>query len=364
MWKFWYYLFFVNTISVCVKCNVTLEDIYQESKKAIQSGSVGENMKVISQYYFTHEKENSVWFIAEKASLDWFNVPLGREDMQFAETLILTVAKHYGECQKIARGLLKAQCFYHLATPIVDLERGTRFVTISEISHESKVKYGALYNSATLLIAHIVLIAKDNFEEFKSPYVIKDKMDDYIKTMDTSLRMLYDFDIDVVMTRVNAISAPVICEIHEKFWKEFEGICEVRWYTEGDSNEDINSTTRTIISETADQLNVVSVNEHYQSKEDDTALSRSDRIGSSCGSMCFKYRVRIVDGVKNKVLYEEYESASYSTRGDTMNMLARKAMSIREKATDEVEREVSNFSNNTFAINYKLLQEVSVMLKN
>ena len=96
-----------------------------------------------------------------------FNIPLGLEDMKFAERLIATVAKHYSECQQMSRGQTKAQCFHHLSTPIIDLERGTRFVTISDISHESRAKYGAIYNSATLLIAHIALIAKDNFNELE-----------------------------------------------------------------------------------------------------------------------------------------------------------------------------------------------------
>ena len=41
--------------------------------------------------------------------------------------------------------------------------------------------------------------------------------------------MLYDYDLDVINWRVDANSTATICEIKERFWKEFIGVCETRW---------------------------------------------------------------------------------------------------------------------------------------
>lgn len=74
------------------------------------------------------------------------------------------------------------------------------------------------------------------------------------------------------------------------------GICEVRWYTEGESDDKTVAAPKTVIEEVTggdDELKVVSTDDHYNAREEHAILDRADNIGSTCGKHCLKFRVQV-----------------------------------------------------------------------
>lgn len=348
---------------------VTLKTIFQASLEATKSEDVQKHMDVVAKYYFTHDKENSVWYAAQEEAQAMYNMPLSKENMQFIEKLIFAAANHYDECVNMkAKTRKRAQCFYHLASPLRDLERGSRWIAAPEISFMNKAKFGTIYNSAATLTSHLAVIAKESFKVFKDHKLSKDKLHDYIKTLETAQRMLFDYDISVINWRVDGISPPVVCEVNERLWKEFEGICETRWRRSVEADDVPSALPLNAVgsgkekNDDSEEFDVISLEDQYETREQDSILDIADRIGHSWSTTYKKFRVQILDNVNGKVLFEQEKIGDYSSRGETMDELAVKARESRGKFVKEIKDKVTEFANETYKVNEFIMKRILVLV--
>ena len=298
---------------------------------------------------------------------------MGEGDLRFIEKLIAAVENHYQGCLKLIPGKRRAQCFYHLSTPIVDLEKGARWISAPEVSLLNKAKFGTLYNSVATLIAHLSLIAEENVQQFKNRKLEHFKMHGYRKAIENALRMLYDYDISVINWRVDAISTATICEIKEKFWKEFIGDCETRWrrsisaedklpergILNGNQTDDMDNESTNMEK---DDLDVVSLEDEYELTEEDSISHVADRIGKSWSITNKKFRAQIFDDVKKQVVFEEYIYADSASTNGILHEVTKKAQQARDVATSIMKRKITNFVKDTFAVNWKLLKNTFVLI--
>lgn len=355
-------LFTLMLIVPTARCEVSLKDIYQASKNAIENGSIAENIAVVARHYLTHQKENSAWFVAEETARDMFNIPMGMEDLKFIEKLLFSVGRHFEQCVSMKPSRERAQCFFHLAPLVLDLETGSRWLTLPEISIELKAKFGTMYNTIALLISHLALIAKENFQVFEDPILTQFKLHGYRKALENVNRMLHDFDVDIINWRVDAVSPPIICEITQKFWKEFVGVCETRWRRSIDINDEPDTNKKTFIG-VAENGDVISEEDEYKTREDDTILNSADRIGTSCAQNCIQFRVQVVDTAIDKVLYENYKYTAKTAKAETMNMLVTRANIVRGDEANKIKHKVTKLANDTFTPNGKMIIRALAMLK-
>lgn len=318
-------------------------------------------------------------------ALDLLNMEMSMDDLKFQEKLVTSVQGHYDHCVKMNKGILKAQCFYHISSLLQDLEHGSRWIAGPQISIMNKVKFGTLYNIASTLIAHISLIANENIKQFKQHHVFDHKMSEFTKVLGTIHRMLNEFGNSVVHFRMDSITPPIVCEIFERFWKEFTGMCETRWRRSIDDDEklpalledDVTTSNNNINEKNEDnkerrsssgdsnnsdsdenESDMEALAEQFQAKEEDPILYVADKIGNSCEigpKRCKKYRVQIIDNVKREVIFQSYKYAEFTQRGEAMGDLAKKAHVIRNEAVKKAGHEVEKFSNQTYILNQDMI---------
>jgi len=282
-------------------------------------------------------------------------------------------------------GILQAQCFYHISSLLQDLEHGSRWIAGPQISIMNKVKFGTLYNIAGTLIAHMSLIAKEHIKQFKHRHVFEHKLSEFTKVLSTIHRMLNEFGNTLVHFRMDSITPPIVCEIFERFWKEFTGTCETRWRRSIDDDEklpalleddvaannnnnnnndkdekkeELDSSGDNDDDEDDDESDIEQLAEQFQAKEEDPILYVADKIGNSCEigpKRCKKYRVQIIDNVKREVIFQDYKYAEFTQRGEAMVDLAKKAHSIRNEAVKKAEHDMQKFSNQTYIINQDMI---------
>lgn len=363
-------LIFILTTSL-IRCEqLTLKQIFQDSKAAVESNSTKENVDVLEKYYLTTIKDQSVWYLAVNEAKDVLGLTLDSENLQFIETLLKRISSHYFHCASLEEGPTRSQCFADIFTLLEDAEIGTKWAHAPEVEVDEKSKYGTLFNCIAAMSAHLSLITKDNLKYVKN---IKDKgekiknFEHIIYRMIADLQGSNEYDYDLVEFRLGQVTPVEICDVNMHFWKEFTGNCETRWtIMANDQNKHKKVILRSNVAKSfwnnSDDV-VIPDTDDDRDMVEDSGIDAELRLGNDIQPWHKRYRAQIYDVVNDKVLFQEYADTPTASRGDTLDKLTQKALDRRGKEELKVKNEIMKFINSTYYPNMKLLRTTLDILK-
>lgn len=338
---------------------------------------------VLDKYYFTANKDKSVWYLAQEESYELFGFEMDKESIEFIETLLKRLAGHYTHCITMDKTVQRGQCFSELSVLLKDTEKGVRWHTDPDLEVGEKTKFGTLYNSVAAMSALLSVVAMHEMAEFENPHERNEKIHRFehiIFRMISDMQGSNEYDHDVVEFRLDQITPVTICDLKYHFWKEFEGACETRWtsmaFDKAHKNQiklrsDVSKSQSKIPKEVktaggnraAETEPTVPNDDENRNTVEDKGIDSATLIGGDLGPMRIRYRATVIDSSHDKLLFEKIFEADIGSRADILDKTTKEALERRGEEELKVKEDVMAHINGTFYLNMKLLRKTLEYLK-
>ena len=279
-----------------------------------------------------------------------FGIDLLFENLVPMETEIEKLKDHYSFCSTLNYSSDRSKCFYKLLDFLKGAKRDFMWNISPSVSKQERPKFGTMYLSFTAMSVLLSSISSLNMKCVDDRFTKETWILDFSNEIDNINNMLFDYERDITVWRLDQITPVQICEITQYFWKNYEGVCETRWRRdialENEDEADNNSNGNSNDNQTT----------FGYSSFNDFVFSVVDKIGRDADPFEKFYKGKVIDTIQKKILFEKVEYVKNSDiRGNKLNILLREGMKKRGEHEKRVRAIMESFNKNTIKLVRQLI---------